>query len=422
MIKFVISLLSSLNYRSEVKVNFNKFFADRIGDLRREGRYRVFADLERVVGQFPLARNYRDGKIYDVTVWCSNDYLGMGQNPLVIKAMCEAAKNCGAGAGGTRNISGTTHYHVQLEEELARWNRKESALLFTSGYVSNQTTLTTLGNHIPYLHFFSDSANHNSMIEGMRHTKAKIHIFKHNDLNDLERLLRLVPDTEPKLIAFESIYSMDGDMANIPSFCDLAEKYQAMTYCDEVHAVGMYGPLGAGVCERDNVQHRVTIIQGTLAKAVGVIGGYIAASSLLIDFIRSYAAGFIFSTALPPAIAAAALASIHYLKKHPEIRIKHEERARTLKNRLLEAHIPILPSDCHIIPVMVGDPNLCKQASDQLLNDYNIYVQPINYPTVPKGLERLRITPTPLHDDPMMDDLVLALSKIWKDLQISRAA
>jgi len=403
-------------------MDYEQFFAERIAGLRQEGRYRVFADLERRAGSFPTARNYRDGAIHDVTVWCSNDYLGMGQHPKVLEAMCEAVQRCGAGAGGTRNISGTSHYHVLLEEELAGWNRKEAALLFNSGYVANQTTLSTLGNQIPDLHIFSDALNHNSMIEGIRHGKAHRHIFKHNDVDDLDRLMSLVDPSAPKLVAFESVYSMDGDVAPLARICDVAEKHNAMTYCDEVHAVGMYGDAGSGVCERDGVLDRITIIQGTLAKAIGVVGGYIAASRSLTDFIRSFGPGFIFSSALPPAVAAGALASIRFLKNHKEIRERHQERAATLKRRLTAAGIPVLPSVCHIVPVMVGDAVLCKQASDDLLREHNIYVQPINYPTVPKGSERLRLTPTPLHDDAMMDQLLTAIIAVWGHLGLKKAA
>ena len=371
---------------------------------------------------FPRAKNYRDGAVHEVTVWCSNDYLCMGQHTVVIEAMTEALRRCGAGAGGTRNISGTNHYHVLLEEELAGWNRKEAALLFTSGYVANQTTLSTLGSQIPGLQIFSDAFNHNSMIEGMRQGKAQRHVFKHNDVADLERLLAAADPAVPKMVAFESVYSMDGDIAPMSDICDVAEKYGAMTYCDEVHAVGMYGLSGSGVAERDGVQDRITILQGTLAKAIGVVGGYIAASHSLVDFVRSFGPGFIFSSALPPAVAAGALTSIRHLKDHNEIRERHQERAATLKHRLREAGIPVMDSVSHIVPVMVGDAALCKKASDDLLRHHNIYVQPINYPTVPKGAERLRITPTPLHDDAMMDRLVAALMEIWHSLGLKKAA
>jgi 5-aminolevulinate synthase len=403
-------------------MDFEQFFADRIGDLHSEGRYRIFADLERQAGAFPNATNYRAGASHDVTVWCSNDYLGMGQHPAVIEAMCEAARKCGAGAGGTRNISGTNHYHVLLEKELADWTRKEAALIFTSGYVSNQTTLGTLGNQIPGLHIFSDALNHNSMIEGIRHSKAQKHIFRHNDLADLDRLLASVDPAAPKLVAFESVYSMDGDIAPMADICSVAEKYGAMTFCDEVHAVGMYGETGSGVAERDGVTDRITILQGTLAKAIGVIGGYISGSPAMVDFIRSFGQGFIFSSALPPSVAAAALASIKYLRTHNEIRLRHQERAATLKKRLAALGFPLAPSVSHIVPVIVGDATLCKQASDELLQRHRIYVQPINYPTVPKGTERLRITPTPLHDDAMMDRLIGALVDVWGNLGIEKAA
>ena len=403
-------------------MDFEQFFADRIGDLHREGRYRIFADLERKAGAFPNARNYREGEAHDVTVWCSNDYLGMGQHPTVIDAMCDAARKCGAGAGGTRNISGTNHYHVLLERELADWTRKEAALIFTSGYVSNQTTLGTLGNQIPGLHIFSDAQNHNSMIEGIRHSKAQKHIFRHNDVADLERLLASVDPAAPKLVAFESVYSMDGDIAPMADICDIAEKYGAMTFCDEVHAIGMYGETGSGVAERDGVSDRITILQGTMAKAIGVIGGYVAGSAAMVDFIRSFGQGFIFSSALPPSVAAAALTSIKFLREHNEIRLRHQERAATLKRRLSALGFPLAPSVSHIVPVMVGDAALCKQASDDLLQRHRIYVQPINYPTVPKGTERLRITPTPLHDDAMMDRLIAALIDVWGHLGIQKAA
>ncbi len=403
-------------------MDYEQFFAQRIADLKAEGRYRIFADLERQRGRFPMAKNYRDGGVFDVTVWCSNDYLGMGENAEVLAAMHSALDQCGAGAGGTRNISGTNHHHVLLERELADFNAKEAALLFTSGYVANQTTLSTLGANIPGLIIFSDELNHNSMIEGIRHGRSAKHVWRHNDLAHLEDLLKAADPAAPKLIAFESVYSMDGDIAPIAAVCDLAEKYGAMTFLDEVHAVGMYGPGGSGVAERDGQRHRITLIQGTLAKAIGVVGGYVAGSASTIDFIRSFGPGFIFSSALPPAIAAGALASIRLLRRHPEIRDRHQERAATLKRRLGELGLPVLPSASHIVPVMVGDAALCKQASDQLLRRHNIYVQPINYPTVPKGAERLRITPTPLHDDAMMDRLVAALLDVWSQLGIRKEA
>jgi len=403
-------------------MDYEQFFAKRITDLKNDGRYRVFADLERICGRFPVALNHRDGKTREVVVWCSNDYLGMGQRPEVIAAAHEAYDRCGAGAGGTRNISGTNHYHVLLEQELASFNAKEAALLFTSGYVANQTALSTLGSTLPGCIVFSDALNHNSMIEGIRHGRSPKQIFRHNDAADLDRLLAAAPKDAPKLVAFESVYSMDGDIAPIADLCDVAEKHNAMTYLDEVHAVGMYGAEGSGVAERDGVRDRITIIQGTLAKAIGVVGGYIAASQACVDYIRSFGPGFIFSSSMPPATAAACLASIRYLREHPELRVRHQERAATAKRRLAERGIPVLPSISHIIPVMVGNASLCKQASDMLLDDYDIYVQPINYPTVPVGTERLRITPTPLHDDAMMDHMVESFCAVWDRLGIAKAS
>ncbi|CUW39316.1 5-aminolevulinate synthase [Magnetospirillum sp. XM-1] len=402
-------------------MDYEHYFTKRIADLKSEGRYRVFADLERQKGRFPVALNYRDGEVREVVVWCSNDYLGMGQHPDVIAAAHEALERCGAGAGGTRNISGTNHYHVLLEEELASFNAKEASLLFTSGYVANQTTLSTLGATIPGLVVFSDELNHNSMIEGIRHGRSDKHVFRHNDPEHLEQLLSAYPKETPKLVAFESVYSMDGDIAPIAEICDVAEAHNAMTFLDEVHAVGMYGAEGSGVAERDGVRDRITIIQGTLAKAIGVVGGYIAASASCVDYVRSFGPGFIFSSSMPPATAAAALASIRYLRAHPEIRDKHQERAATAKRLLSARGIPVLPSVSHIVPVMVGNAALCKQASDLLLNDYGIYVQPINYPTVPVGTERLRITPTPLHDDAMMAHLVDSFCAVWDQLDLHKA-
>ena len=401
-------------------MDYQHYFAKRIADLKSEGRYRVFADLERQCGRFPVARNYRDGQVHEVTVWCSNDYLGMGQHPDVLAAAKEAVDRCGAGAGGTRNISGTNHYHVLLEEELASWNAKESALLFTSGYVANDTTLSTLASTIPGCVVFSDELNHNSMIEGIRHSKAPKHIWRHNDPESLEELLSAYPKETPKLVAFESVYSMDGDIAPIAEICDVAEAHNAMTYLDEVHAAGMYGQGGSGVAERDGVRDRITIIQGTLAKAVGVVGGYIAGSAALVDYVRSFGPGFIFSSSMPPMVAAAALASIKALRKDPSIRDRHQERAATTKRRLSEAGIPVMPSVSHIVPVMVGNAALCKKASDLLLNKHNIYVQPINYPTVPVGTERLRVTPTPLHTDEMLDHLVKSFVSVWDELGLHK--
>ena len=403
-------------------MNYESFFAEKIGDLKSEGRYRVFADLEREYGNFPVAKNYQSKGAEKVTVWCSNDYLGMGQNSLVVDAMREALERCGAGAGGTRNISGTNHYHILLEEELANLHQKEASLIFTSGYVANLTTLSTIGQMLPNCVILSDSNNHNSMIAGIRHSRSEKIIFKHNDVVDLENKLLGLDKNRPKVIAFESVYSMDGDIAPIKEICDLAEKYGALTFLDEVHAVGLYGANGAGVSERDNLMDRIDILQGTLAKGFGVVGGYIAASNTLCDFIRSYGDGFIFSTSMPPAVAAGALTSVKHVKAHPELRSQHQERAAKLKSMLGNAGIPFMPSVTHIVPVLVGDPVLCKQASDELLYNHGIYVQPINYPTVPRGTERLRFTPTPLHNDELMVNLVKALTTVWRDLGIKQAA
>jgi len=403
-------------------VDYEGFFVDRLDDLKQEGRYRVFADLERRAGQFPSAVNHTENGVRDVTVWCSNDYLGQGQNPVVLKALHETADKCGAGAGGTRNIAGTNHAHVMLETELADLHNREAALLLGSGWMANMTALATLGEKIPDLVILSDAKNHNSMIEGIRHGKCDRVVFAHNDLLDLETKLKSFPLDRPKLIAFESLYSMDGDIAPIEEICDLADKYGAMTFIDEVHAVGLYGNRGGGVCEREGIMHRPTIIQGTLAKAYGVVGGYIAGSAALCDFIRSYGNGFIFSTSMPPAIAAAAKASIAYLKEHNEIREHHQERAQTLKNRLREVGIDVMPSVSHIVPVLVGDAVLCKKASDFLLDDHGVYVQPINYPTVERGTERLRFTPTPLHSDTDMDHLIVAMKDVWERLGLKLAA
>jgi 5-aminolevulinate synthase len=403
-------------------MDYDQFFSNKVADLKAEGRYRIFADLERDAGNFPVAKNYQGDKTTDVTVWCSNDYLGMGQSAVVIQAMHKAIDKCGAGAGGTRNISGTNHYHVLLEQELASLHQKESALIFTSGYVANLTTLSTIGQMMPDCVIISDALNHNSMIAGIRHSRSDKMIFNHNDVADLEAKLKQVGPDRPKMIAFESVYSMDGDIAPIKEFCDLANKYNALTFIDEVHAVGLYGKHGAGIAEREGLMDRVDIVQGTLAKGFGVVGGYVAGSSSMCDFIRSYGDGFIFSSSMPPAVAAGGLASVEYVKEHNELRIQHQERAATLKQRLTDVGIPVMPSTTHIVPVMVGDPILCKQASDELLFTYNIYVQPINYPTVPRGTERLRFTPTPLHNDELMDQLVHALQKVWSQLGLKQAA
>ena len=403
-------------------MQYDKFFAENLGGLRAEGRYREFADLERNAGSFPKAIRYSNGKRQDITVWCSNDYLGFGQHPAVLEAMHEAINRCGAGAGGTRNISGTNHYHVLLEEELADLHAKESSLLFTSGYVANWTTLSTLASCLPNCLVISAALNHNSMIEGIRHGRSEKTVFRHNDVAHLKEILSNQDFDRPKIVAFESVYSMDGDISPVSDILDLCERHNALSYLDEVHAVGMYGERGGGVAEREGVMDRVDIIQGTLGKAFGVMGGYIASSDNLIDFIRSNGNGFIFTTSLPPALAAGARAAIKILKERNDIRDKHQERAYTLKKGLLDAGIEVMASECHIVPVLVGDARLCKIASDELLDRHNVYVQPINFPTVPKGTERLRLTPTPLHTDAEMDHLISAFQDVWVRLNLRKAA
>ena len=403
-------------------MNYETFFRKQLDGLRREGRYRVFADLERHNGQFPRATRHGKHGRSEVTVWCSNDYLGMGQHPAVLAAMHEALDRCGAGAGGTRNISGNTHYHVLLERELAELHGKEAALVFTSGYVANWATLSTLAANMPGCVVLSDAGNHASMIEGIRHSRAEKRIFRHNNPADLDRQLRELRPDIPKLVSFESVYSMDGDIGPIAALCDVAEAHGAMTYIDEVHAVGMYGPHGAGVAESLGLGARLDVVEGTLGKAFGVVGGYIAGSAALCDFVRSFSSGFIFTTALPPAVAAGAAASIRHLKSSNAERLGQRDRVAQVRARLDEIGVPHLPNPSHIVPVMVGDPVQCKQISDVLLDRHGIYVQPINYPTVPRGTERLRITPSPLHSDADIDHLIASLSEIWSELSLARAA
>lgn len=397
-------------------------FREALAELRRENRYRVFADIMRRSGAYPAADLHAHNQVRPITVWCSNDYLGMSQHPKVLAAMRAAIDRTGAGSGGTRNISGTTHFHVELERELAELHGKEAALLFTSGFISNDATLSTLCRLLPGLVIFSDELNHASMIEGIRRGGAVKRVYRHNDIEHLQSLLQEIDAAQPKLIAFESVYSMDGDFGRIREICDLAGRFGALTYLDEVHGVGLYGPRGAGVAARDGAMEQIDIVEGTLAKAFGVMGGYIAAHAEIIDCVRSFASGFIFTTSLPPAVAAGVLASVRHLKESNFEREVLQVRAARLKHRLLAAGLPVMPSPSHIVPVRVGDAALCKSVSDSLLYDHAIFVQPVNYPTVPRGSERLRFTPSPVHTDEMMDALVAALDKVWTAHRLDRAA
>ncbi|MDE2362431.1 MAG: 5-aminolevulinate synthase [Hyphomicrobiales bacterium] len=400
-------------------MQYRRFFDAAIGQLKNERRYRFFANLERDTSDVPRAiHRADDGTEREVTIWCSNDYLGMGRHPETIEAMCETAKKLGVGAGGTRNISGTNNPLVELEAELADLHGKEAALVFTSGWISNLASISTIADLMPNCLILSDALNHNSMIEGIKRASSERKLWRHNDLAHLEELLAAEPKERPKLIVFESLYSMDGDIAPIGAIADLAEKYNAMTYIDEVHAVGMYGPRGGGVCERDGVMDRIDVIEGTLAKGFGTLGGYIAGDSAVIDAVRSYAPSFIFTTALPPAVAAAACTAVRVLKQRPDLREKHQRQAALTKHALEAAGLPVLDNPSHIVPVMVCDAEKCKAASDLLMERHGIYIQPINYPTVARGAERLRITPTPLHSDALIADLVDALVDVWKTLDL----
>jgi 5-aminolevulinate synthase len=399
-------------------MDYNRYFASALDQLRHERRYRVFADLERIAGRFPHALWHSSQGPREVVIWCSNDYLGMAQHPKVVGAMVETAARMGTGAGGTRNIAGTNHPLVELERELADLHGKPAALVFTSGYVSNQTGIPTIARLLPNCLILSDALNHNSMIEGVRQSNCEKQIWRHNDLGHLEELLKAAGPARPKLIAFESLYSMDGDVAPVHAICDLAKRYGAMTYVDEVHAVGMYGPHGGGICERENAMGRVDVLEGTLAKAFGCLGGYIAGSTEMVDAVRSYAPGFIFTTALPPAICAAATTAIRHLKTSSWERERHQDRSARVKAVLNAAGLPVMPTATHIVPVLIGDAEKCKAASDLLLAEHGIYIQPINYPTVPRGMERLRITPSPYHDDALIDRLAESLTDVWDRLKL----
>ena len=403
-------------------MDYKKFFSDSINNLKKSGEYRIFKDISRISGSFPAAKLNDTIKRDNIVVWCSNDYLGMGQHPFVLEAIERAMKEIGAGSGGTRNISGTNHYHIALESEISDIHEKESSLVFTSGYVANDSALTILGSKLKDCAFFSDEKNHASMISGIRNSKAEKFIFKHNNTKHLETLLKKVNIDRPKIIVFESVYSMDGDFTPIESYVKLAKKYNALTYLDEVHAVGLYGSHGGGVAQEQKIMSEIDIINGTLAKAFGLIGGYVSSTRTIIDFIRSFSPGFIFTTSIPPAIASGAIASIRYVKDNDQLRDKLREKCLLIKERLLAANIPFLKTKSHIIPIIIGDSKLCKKASDELLEKHKVYLQPINFPTVPRGEERLRITPSPLHTDQMIDDLINALVLTWRKLKLKKAA
>ena len=403
-------------------MDYKKFFSESINSLKKSGEYRIFRDIGRIAGSYPNAKFNNITKEENIIVWCSNDYLGMGQHPFVIEAIERAMKEIGVGSGGTRNISGTNLYHVALENEISNIHEKEASLVFTSGYVANDAALSTLGSKLKNCAIFSDEKNHASIINGIRNSKAEKNIFKHNDTNHIENLLKKVKIDRPKIIAFESVYSMDGDFTPIESFVKLAKKYNALTYLDEVHAVGLYGFSGGGVAQEQKIMGEIDIINGSLAKAFGLIGGYISSTKSIIDFVRSFSPGFIFTTSIPPAIAAGAIESIRYVKDNQQLRDKLKEKSLLIKEKLLAANIPFLKTKSHIIPIIIGDSKLCKKAADELLEKHKVYLQPINYPTVPRGEERLRITPSPLHTDQMINELIDALIFTWKKLKLKKAA